>query len=229
MLAKSFLAYKQKGEEFDFDILKRMLDKLIIIIHPHKKGLYDVGEKGERFDKGNLNDDLIKYINTFDDFDKNLPQFLATHIEDPYRMLFRLIDKNIKKSEKIKQFLKEELKDNSEHQWLFNSEWLLKKINYFMHNFGEKIHNIYIEEYYKTNSLEKSLYKVSQFLEGINFGRTELELENFSEDGKKLLDLMIGKLIKEILSKYKNDDLKKIDEKNKFYHFLITLIEKKII
>jgi hypothetical protein len=229
MLAKSFLAYKQKGEEFDFDILKRMLDKLSIIIHPHKKGLYDVGEKGERFDKGNLNDDLIKYINTFDDFDKNLPQFLATHIEDPYRMLFRLIDKNIKKSEKIKQFLKEELKDNSEHQWLFNSEWLLKKINYFMHNFGEKIHNIYIEEYYKTNSLEKSLYKVSQFLEGINFGRTELELENFSEDGKKLLDLMIGKLIKEILSKYKIDDLKKIDEQNKFYHFLITLIEKKII
>ena len=98
-----------------------------------------------------------------------------------------------------------------------------------MHNFGEKIHNIYIEEYYKTKSLEKSLYKVSQFLEGINFGRTELELENFSEDGKKLLDLMIGKLIKEILSKYKIDDLKKLDEKNKFYHFLITLIEKKII
>ena len=74
MFAKSFLAYKNKNEEFDFDIMKRMLDKIKIITHPHKKGLYDIGEKKERYDKGELNDDLIKYIETFSDFDKNFPQ-----------------------------------------------------------------------------------------------------------------------------------------------------------
>ena len=128
MFAKSFLAYKDKKEEFDFDILKRMLDRIQIIMYPHKKGLYDVKNK---LDKGNLNDDLVNYIKTFDDFDQNLPQFLATHIEDPYRMLFRLIDKNIKKTDKIKQFIKNELKENENQSWLFDSEWLLKKVNYY--------------------------------------------------------------------------------------------------
>jgi hypothetical protein len=227
MFAKSFLAYKNKNEEFDFDIIKRMLDKINILIHPHKKGLYDVGEKKERYDKGELNDELIKFINTYDDFDKNFPQFLITHLEDPYRMLFRLIDKNIKKSEKIKQFIKDDMKDDPRQTWLFDSKWLLDKIYVFMKAFGEKIHKIYIDEYYTTNSLEKSLHKVGKFLEGINFGRTEIELDNFSEDGKKLINLMLGKLIKEITTNYKVDDIKKINkDNNKFYLLLTTLINK---
>jgi hypothetical protein len=230
MFAKSFLAYKNKNEEFDFDIMKRMLDKIKIIAHPHKRGLYDVGEKKERYDKGELNDDLIKYIETFSDFDKNFPQFLITHLEDPYRMLFRLVDKNIKKSEKIKNFIKDEIKESSKQEWLFESKWLIDKINIFMKQFGQKIHKIYIDEYYTNNSLEKSLEKVSQFLEGINFGRTEIELDNFSDDGKNLLNLMVGPLIKEILTTHKVDDIKKINNNNnKFYHLLCKLIEKKYL
>jgi len=230
MFAKSFLAYKNKNEEFDFDIMKRMLDKIKIITHPHKKGLYDIGEKKERYDKGELNDDLIKYIETFSDFDKNFPQFLITHLEDPYRMLFRLIDKNIKKSEKIKQFIKDEIKESSKQEWLFDTKWLIDKINIFMKQFGQKIHKIYIDEYYTNNSLEKSLEKVAKFLEGINFGRTEIELDNFSADGKNLLTLMLGPLIKEILLNHKVDDVKKINKNNnKFYHLLCKLIEKKYL
>jgi hypothetical protein len=96
-----------------------------------------------------------------------------------------------------------------------------------MGELGEKIHNIYITEYYNNNSLEKSIEKVAKFLEGINFGRTEIELENFSEDGRKLLKLMLGKLVNEIQSNYKVDDIKKINKtNNKFYDILITLIEK---
>ena len=227
MFAKSFLAYKNNKEEFDFDILKHMLNKISIKIHPHKKGLYDVGEKKERYDKGILNNDLLSFINKYDDFDKNFPQFLITHLEDPYRMLFRLVDKNIKKSEKIKSFIRTEMNDNSHQTWLFDSKWLLDKITVFMGELGEKIHNIYITEYYNNNSLEKSIEKVAKFLEGINFGRTEIELENFSEDGRKILKLMLGKLVTEIQSNYKVDDIKKINKtNNKFYDILITLIEK---
>jgi hypothetical protein len=226
MFAKSFLAYKNNKEDFDFDILKHMLDKISIKIHPHKKGLYDVGEKKERYDKGVLNNELLNFINKYDDFDKNFPQFMITHLEDPYRMLFRLIDKNIKKSEKIKDFIKNVMKDKPNQTWLFDSKWLLDKIKVFMKDLGEKIHNIYITEYYNNNFLEKSLEKVSKFLEGINFGRTEIELDNFSEDGRKLLNLMLGKLLNEISTNYKIDDIKKINKNNKFYDLLITLMTK---
>jgi len=231
MFAKSFLAYKNNKEDFDFDVLKHMLDKIKIITHPHKKGLYDVGEKKEKYDKGNLNDDLLDFINKYDDFDRNFPQFLITHLEDPYRMLFRLIDKNIKKSDKIKDFIKNEMKDDPRQSWLFDSKWLLDKINVFMKDFGNNIHNIYITEYYTSNSLEKSLEKVDKFLSGINFGRTEIELDNFSDDGRKLLKLMLGQLINEILINHTVDDLKKLNKNNKndnkFYQLLITLIDKK--
>jgi hypothetical protein len=132
-----------------------------------------------------------------------------------------------KKSEKIKSFIRTEMNDNSNQTWLFDSKWLLDKITVFMGELGEKIHNIYITEYYNNNSLEKSIEKVAKFLEGINFGRTEIELENFSEDGRKLLKLILGKLVTEIQSNYKVDDIKKINKtNNKFYDILITLIEK---
>jgi len=225
MFAKSFLAYKNNKEEFDFDILKHMLNKINIKIHPHRKGLYDVGYKKERYDKGSLNSELIKFINRYDDFDKNFPQFLITHLEDPFRILFRLIDKNIKKSDKIKEFIKNTMNDNPNQTWLFDSKWLVEKIIVFMKEFGEKIHNIYITEYYTNNSLEKALEKVDNFLEGINFGRTEIELDSFSDDGKNLLKLMLGKLLSEILINYKVDDIEKI-KKNKFYDLLISLIKK---
>ena len=228
MFAKSFLAYKNNKEDFDFDILKHMLDKIIIITHPHKKGLYDIGENKKLYDKGNLNDDLINFINKYDDFDKNFPQFLITHLEDPYRMLFRLVDKNIKKTDRIKEFIKNEMNDDSYQSWLFDSKWLLNKIIVFMTEFGNKIHDIYINEYYSSNSLDKSLDKVDNFLSGINFGRTELELENFSEDGIKLLKLMLGQLLNEITKKYNINDIKKINKSdNKFYQLIISLIENK--
>ena len=133
----------------------------------------------------------------------------------------------LKNSEKIKSFIRTEMNDNSNQTWLFDSKWLLDKIMIFMEDLGKKIHNIYITDYYSTNSLEKSLEKVDRFLSGINFGRTELELDNFSEDGHKLLKLMLGKLITEITSTYKVDDIKKINNNdNKFYQLLISLINK---
>ena len=77
MLAKSFISYK-KGENFDFELLKRIISKITVVIHPNKNGFYN---DPKNFDKGELNDDLIEFIKKYEKYDKNLPQFLSTQLE----------------------------------------------------------------------------------------------------------------------------------------------------
>ena len=191
MFCKSFLAYKQKGEPFDFDIIKRMLNKINIIVYPCKNGLYNVNITDKKFDKGKLNDDIIKFIKTFAEYDKNLPQFLATHIEDPFRILYRLIEKNIKKNDNIKKFLKNELnKSNiSNQEWLFDSEFINTSIKLFCKKLGEEIKKQYIN-----NGIEG----VERFLSGVSFNRIESDYDMLTSDGKILLGYIFNKLINEI-------------------------------
>jgi len=194
MFCKTFLSYKQKGEEFDFDILKRMLDKINVIIYPHKNGLYDVKNN---FDKGELNDEILNFIKPFEDFDKNLPQFLATHIEDPFRILYRLVEKNINKNNKIKKFLSDEL-NISKQEWLFESVWIEKMIKLFCEKLGEKLLNTYKDEYVKTLDIKQSILRVEKFLNGISFNRIEIDYDMLGDMGKQLLQLLFTKLINEI-------------------------------
>ncbi len=222
MFCKSFYAYKHdQAEPFDFDILKRMIDKIKVIIYPHKNGLYDVKNN---FDKGNLNNDIIKFINTFDDFDKNLPQFLATHIEDPFRILYRLIEKNINKNNKIQKFLKDELNITNQ-EWLFESKWIEKMIKLFTEKLGDKLHEIYMADFIKNMDAKKGIIKVDDFLSGISFNRIEIDFNMLSDFGKSLLKSIFAKLIKEI-TKEKLIDL---PDEPKLIKFMKFLIEKKLI
>lgn len=191
MYCKSFL----NKEDIDFDMLKRMIEKTNIIIYPHNNGLYEVTPK--TFDKGELNDELIKFIKTFDDFDKNMPQFLATHIEDPFRILYRLPEKNIKKNDKIKDFIKTYITKEPQ-TWLFDSTFIIKILKVFMEQLGEKIYNIYIENYEKTTNKQESLEMAVKFLEGINFSRVQIDFKLLSEFGINLLKLLFEKLINKI-------------------------------
>ncbi len=217
MFCKSFYAYKEKEEPFDFDILKRMLEKIKVIIYPHKNGLYDVRNN---FDKGELNDDIVKFINTFSDFDKNLPQFLATHIEDPFRILYRLIEKNINKNNKIQKFLKDELNVTNQ-EWLFDSKWIEKMIKLFCEKLGDKLHEVYNADFIKNMDTKKGIMKVDDFLRGISFNRIEIDFNMLSDFGKQLLHLIFKKLIKEITTEKLvdlNDDIKLV----KFMKFLAS-------
>jgi len=219
MFCVSFFEYKNTGKEFDFNIMKRMLEKINIIIYPHKNGIYDVRND---FDKGGLTDDMIKFIKTFDDFDKNLPQFLSTHIEDPYRMLYRLVEKNINKNNKIKDFLKEQLSINDQH-WLFDSKWIDKMIKLFCEKLGENLVFIYKNEYTNSLNINKSIDKVQEFMEGISFNRIETDYETLGETGKKLLKLIFMPLIQEI----GKENISNYDEsKNKIIKFMKFLIAK---
>jgi hypothetical protein len=206
MFCKSFLAYKQKGEPFDFNIIKRMLNKIDIIIYPSRNGLYNVTINNKQFDKGKLNDDIVKFIKTFAEYDKNLPQFLATHIEDPFRILYRLIEKNIKKNDNIKKFLNDELNINNQN-WLFDSEFIKTSIRLFCKKLGEELRKQYIN-----NGIEG----VEHFLSGISFNRIESDYTMLTNDGKELLKSIFSKLINEMTI----DKINKLKSESRLIKFI---------
>lgn len=206
MLAKIFFANKN-GEKIDFDILKRLMSKISVIIHPSENGFYN---DSKNFDEGDLSDDLIKFIKKYNKEDENLPQFLVTHIKDPYRLLYRLANKNITKTNKIRSFLKM-MKIDDKVDWLFDTDFVEQIIEKFSQDLGYKI-----EEVYKDGGLDG----VAKFLNGVDWVLTDIEYKkSFTEYSKKLLENILGKLIENI-GKNKIDNL---DNKNKFYHLLQTI------
>jgi len=221
MYCKSFLNNKDNKDEnnMDFDMLKRMIEKTNIIIYEHKNGLYEVTPK--TFDKGELNDDLIKFIKTFDDFDKNMPQFLATHIEDPFRILYRLPEKNIKKNDKIKDFIQKYI-TQKQQSWLFDSSFIIKILKIFLEQLGDKLYNIYTENYEKTTNKQESLEMAIKFLDGVNFSRVQIDFKLLSEFGLNLLKILFEKLIKKI----EKNNLAGLKETHKTIEFIKFLGEK---
>ena len=218
MFAKSFLAYNLEKEPVDIVLLKRMLEKINIKFHPHKNGLYNVGNN---FDSGGLGDPIVKFIKNFTKPDVNLAQMLCTHMEDPYRILYRLPEKNIPKTEKIKSFISKILQIKEIPKWLINSQWINKMIGLFSKNLGIEINKIYKENYYETNSPEQSIKKVCNFLQGINFNRTLIEYDNFTSSGLNILILIFNPLVKTIgypiILELKDNDECKIIHVIKFF------------
>lgn len=212
MFAKSFFSYKLKNEPFDFDIMKRMLGKINIIIHPHEKGLYDATKN---FDKGSINSTLIEFINNYGKENRHLPQFLVTHLIDTFRMLYRLPQKNIPKTEKIKKFIKDELNVSSQ-TWLMDTVYIEKMVNKFIKELSVKI----VEVYQKN----KSVNDVIRFMDGVGFGRSQIDYELYSDKSKQMLKILFEKLVNEI----GKDNINGMDGKDKLIKFLKFLMSKKL-
>lgn len=221
MFAKSFLSYKLTGEEFDFDILKKMINKINVITHPHKEGLYD---PGSLFDKGCLNNELINFINDYSKKDKKIAQFLVIHIEDPFRLLFRLPEKNIPKTEKIKEFIRKELKESNMPSWLMDTDKISKLVESFAKSLGQKIGNVYADNFKKTNSVTESMNKVVEFMKGVTFNRTQLEYDTFTDKNKEILKLIFKPLIGEVSI----EEFKGMDETDNLIKFIKFLIGKQL-
>lgn len=206
MLANLFLLYT-KGENFDFDILKRILSKIDVIIHQSNNGFYET----KNLDTGDLNDDLLNFIKKYDKYDKNLPQFFITHIKDPFRLLYRLPEKNIPKTQKIISFLEKIFNDMRFIEWLIEPEFANKIVEKFIYDFSDEL-----IKRYKNNNIDS----VNEFISGIYWVRVEIEYKKlFTDKSKKMLENMIKPLAL-VIGKKNIEILCNEDKNNKFYKLL---------
>jgi len=202
MFAKSFL-----NKEFDFDIIKKMISKINVIVHPHKNGLYDPGNK---FDKGGFSEELLKFIDEFAKKDKSISQFLIIHLQDPFRMLYRLPEKNIPKTEKIKKFIREDIKGSKLPNWLMDTEKISKLVKSFAKSLGQKLKDI--------NDLDK----IDKFMCGLNLKSNRDKYDTlFSNDSKELLQLIFGPILPLMEKRDTSDSEKKCDSISGYIKFLI--------
>ena len=203
MFAKCFYSYKVKNIPIDTDIIKHMISKLNFFIYPNKNGLFSINT--DNYHIGSLNKNIVEYIRKFShNIDKE--QFLIAQIQEPNRIFYRLLEKNIPKVEKIISFLKKyELQ--SDHSWLFDSKSIEKLINSFISNLGDKILDVFNKE---SNPVD-GLNAVTDFLDGINLRRIEIEYPNTGEKGKNLIKKLLSKVYKKIPEdfyyKYKDNKL----------------------
>ena len=188
-LAKNFYAYTKYKVPFDLDIIKKILEKIDIIIHPHKSGLYD---PKHNIDEGELNKELVNFINKFANGNMFLTQFLITQLEDPYRVIYRFPEKNIVKTSNIVNFIKKELPNIKTPSWLLDVKYIKKITDHFIKELGYKLADIYEQ----TNSIDKVL----DFLNGTNFGKPQIQIEwdEFNANTRTRLYDIFNPVIKKI-------------------------------
>ena len=189
IMAKNFYSYKTKSISIDLNIIKKVISKTNIIIHPHKNGLYNPGSK---IDTGELNENLIDFIKKFTSKDKYWTQFLITQLEDPYRLIYRMPEKNLKKTNQITEFIKNNLPKTSKPDWLLDTSKASKVLDKFIDKLGSEIKKIYIET--------KLLDSVLNFLKDANFGKPQIQIEwdEIGLDAKNRIKRIFGPLVKEI-------------------------------
>jgi hypothetical protein len=208
MFAKTFLDHK-KGEEFDFDLLKRLISKISVIIHSSKNGFYN---DPKNFDKGKINDELINYLKVYKKYDENLPQFLVTQLQDPWRLLYRLPEKNIHKTQKILSFLNNTFPNKTNVDWLLDPLFVSEIVEKFTKDFGDQLENIYKYE---------EMDGVMKFMDGIRWNRVDIDYDKLLTDkGKNLLKNMLNKLAKTL----GKDKINELNNDNKFNKLLKKII-----
>jgi hypothetical protein len=216
MFAKCFYSYKVKNIPIDIDVIKHMTSNLHFFIYPNKNGLFSINK--DNFNVGSLNNNIVEFIKKFS-YNIYKEQFLITHIQEPNRIFYRLLEKNIPKVEKIIFFLnKHDLPSNQ--SWLFDTKSIEKLISSFIINLGIKIIDIFNEQ---ANPID-GLNAVTDFLDGVNLKRIEIEYLNTGEKGKNL----IKKLFSKIYNKIPDDFYYKYKD-NKIIECLTFLKKKKLL
>ena len=231
MMAKCFYSNKINGKKIDLDIVKHLIKKMDFIIYPFKNGLFNVSNK--TFDKGGLSEDLLKFIHKFASTHKiansmNTEQFLISHIKEPNRILYRLIDKNIPKTEKITKFLLSNKIVSNIPTWMFNVKEVNNIINKFIEGLNEMICNIYDTNYENNNeSIAKALNKVNDIFEGVKLSRIQegVDRNEIREKGKEIIQKLFGA----IYSKIPSDVLFNLPESNNVVKTLKYLHKKSIL
>lgn len=196
MLAKSFYSWSYKQIPIDLDLMKKILSLVCVETHPHSFGLYN---PRNQLDTGALNIDLVKFINDFTNNNIYWTQFLITQLEDPYRIIYRMPEKNIIKADLITNFIKHNIHFHKPISWLIDPVKTTNTLNRFTKTLSIKL----VQIYKQTNSLNA----VFIFLSGAYFGKPQIQIEwrQFNQDTKSRLKNIFNPLITEIgLDNFKN-------------------------
>ena len=174
-----------------------MVSNLNFYIYPNKDGLFSINKNN--YNIGSLNENIVEFIKKFShNIDKE--QFLITQIQEPNRIFYRLLEKNIPKVEKIISFLKKYDLPH-DHSWLLDIKSTEKLINIFIDNLGNKI----IEIYNKYSNPIDGLNAITDFLDGVNLKRIEIEYPNTRGKGKNLIKKLLLKIYRKIPKNFYND------------------------
>jgi len=185
MLAKCF----SSKDPIDIDMIKHIMKDMNIIIPENKNGLF----KFDKLYSGELSNDMKTLISDVSKKDIRVQQFLITHIHEPNRMLYRLLEKNIPKVNKINTFLRESKLD-TKVSWLFDQEFILNTINKFIDMLGSKIYS-FIRSDKKPIDI---INNIDKFFNGINLFRIETEYNNITCKGRDLIKILFERVYKEL-------------------------------
>jgi hypothetical protein len=237
ILAKNFYSWTTKDIPIDLDIIKKVISNININIHPHKSGLYDPKNK---IDVGNLNSNIIDFIKKNTSNNLYWTQFLITQLEDPYRLIYRMPEKNIIKTEKIIEFIYNYIDKSNKPSWLLDTKKTNNILNKFIEKLGLELKNLYIKSQLINNNQLMNINSVFEFLEGVNFGKPQIQIEwqQFNSTTKNKIKEIFNPLIKYIgklefkkiiltlMEKYNLEKAKPVEMNNsqkiiKFFNFLI--------
>jgi len=215
MFAKSFYSYKVNNIPIDIDIIKHMIKGINFYIYPNKDGLFIINK--QNYNLGSLKGNIIKFIKDFSKKNINLEQFLITQIQEPNRLFYRLLEKNIPKVDKIINFFQNHSIQYKKLSWLLNIQNIINIVDKFIEKLRDKIVDIY-------NSAADSIdgiNAISDFMDGVNFKRIEIEYDNIGEKGKDLIKKLFSKLYNKLPNDILNNERLKDNKLVECLKFLV--------
>lgn len=218
MLAKSFYAYKTKNQAIDIDIIKYIIKDLNIVVPNYTRGLF----QNQKIYSGLLSSSLLKLITNFAKNNIPLQQFLITHIQEPNRLFYRLLEKNIPKVNKINIFFNEN-KIKSKNTLLIDTTYINNKVESFINLLGSELYIIYNNGLDNNLSISDIIIQLDELLNGVNLNRIQIEYNNISCKGKDLLKILFGRIYNDLIKNNSNSNSKLINlliflNKNKLFN-----------
>ena len=173
-------------------------------------------------DKGELSEPLINLIIKFSKGNINLQQFLVTHVEEPNRLLYRLIEKSIPKSIKIKTFLQQNNIYSDKITWLLDADYITNQVDMFVQVLSDALYSLTKN----TNKNKREIIAdLDAFLDGVYLERIKLVYNDIKEKGFELLRVWFGRIYKDL---FEGDD-KVLEIKNsKLVAIMSFMIGKKL-
>lgn len=166
LLAKFIFLYKINKIKYDIledflldKTIKKFIQNFEIIIPEARNGFFKINSESD-IDNGGLSNELLNVIKRSSEkinnnaFDSR--QFLISEMKEPDRFFVRLVDKNLPKSEKIKNFI------NTNESWLLDKELINSLSESFLIEIEKEI-----KMFYQINELDK-LFSILEDLQNIS-------------------------------------------------------------